>query len=98
MKQDCQKVPQITVLLGNARFCKSPACGTSNGPGPAPWSWSSTSPLLLTGTLRLWAWPACSAWDVGEVTTAEGAAPEADSQKELNLASLNHPAEEMAAL
>lgn len=99
MKQDCQEVPQIPSLLGNPRFSKSPACGTNNGTGPAPWSWSTLRPLFLTGALRtLCPGPAAVLGALVEMGTAKGAAPEADSQRELYLASLNHPAEEMAAL
>lgn len=50
---------------------------------------------------QLWASssvPAVALEAVVEMGTAKRAAQEADSEKELNLASLNHPAEETAAL
>lgn len=88
--------PRSQVFWGNPRLSKSPGCGTKIGTGPAPWSWSTTAPAPHRNSAGSGPWLVLGA--VVEMGTAEWAALEADSQKELNLAFLNHPAKEMAAL
>jgi len=83
--------------------------GETSPPGGQvpPLGWSRPVPMELEHPKtpvflsQLWAsssGPAAALEAVVEMGTAKRVAQEADSEKELNLASLNHPAEEMAAL